>query len=167
MNDTQTLEILKQAILLEKRGKSFYRKVAEQTDNHAVQSFFKFMAQEEEHHIEILVEQFKAYKEKGLLDSSVFDKNKTTKMASEVLGSEIKEKISAAGFEAAAIGAAISMEERAVSIYTERGKSAIDPEEKELYKWLSSWERKHLKLLVDIDKALVEKIWYDNKFWPF
>lgn len=28
---------------------------------------------------------------------------------------------------------------------------------KERYKWLSSWERQHLNLLVDIDKALVEK----------
>ena len=75
--------------------------------------------------------------------------------------------ISAAGFEAAAISAAISMEERAIKLYSESTKIASEPEAKDFYEWLSQWERKHLSLLLDIDKALREKIWYDNQFWPF
>ena len=73
----------------------------------------------------------------------------------------------AAGFEAAAIAAAISMEERAIKLYSQSAKASADPEAKALYQWLSSWEREHLNALLDIDKALMEKIWFDNKFWPF
>jgi len=88
-------------------------------------------------------------------------------VASKVLTREIKEKISAAGFEAAAISAAISMEERAVKLYSESAETTSDPEAKALYEWLVRWEREHLSLLLDIDKALRKKVWLDNKFWPF
>ncbi|MFH2218344.1 MAG: ferritin family protein [Pseudomonadota bacterium] len=79
----------------------------------------------------------------------------------------LKEKIAAAGYEAAAISAAISMEERAVKLYSESAKAAEDPEAEALFNWLSGWEREHLNALLDIDKALREKIWFDNKFWSF
>jgi len=84
-----------------------------------------------------------------------------------VLNKPIKDKINAASFEAAAIGAAISMEERAVKIYSDRAKSATDPEEKNLYEWLSEWEGEHLTQLLEIDRTLTENIWHDNNFWPF
>ena len=83
------------------------------------------------------------------------------------MNQKIKEKISAAGFEAAAISAAISMEKQAVKLYTESAQTTSDPEAKALYEWLSRWEREHLSLLLDIDKSLREKIWFDNQFWPF
>ena len=37
------LDILKEAILLEWRGRAFYRKVADQTQNEAVREFFETM----------------------------------------------------------------------------------------------------------------------------
>jgi len=141
-----SLEILKQAILLERRGKAFYRKVAEKTEINGVRDVFETMAAEEPGN----------YKDS---DSS--------RVASKVLTREIKEKISAAGFEAAAISAAISMEEHAVKLYSESAETTSDPEAKALYEWLARWEREHLGLLLDIDKGLREKIWFDNQFWPF
>lgn len=167
MNETKSLEILKQAILLERRGKSFYQKVSEQTKNGAVKSFFKFMADEENKHITVLESQYKAYMKNGVFESDSYDKDETSIIESQVLDDEIKEKISATSYEAAAIGAAISMENRAISVYDERAKSASDPEEKNLYQWLVSWEQSHLNMLLDIDKALIQKIWFDNHFWPF
>ena len=59
------------------------------------------------------------------------------------------------------------MEERAIKLYSESAKTTSDPEAKALYEWLSRWEREHLGLLLDIDKALREKIWFDNQYWPF
>ncbi len=167
MEENSTLEILKQAILLEKRGKTFYRNVAEKTENRAVRDVFEMMAAEEQQHINTLSEQFKAYrKEKKFIPISHKD-SESSSVASNVLTEEIKEKISAAGFEAAAISAAISMEERAVKLYSESSENTSDPEAKSLFEWLTRWEREHLSLLLDIDKALKEKIWFDNQFWPF
>ena len=167
MSETKSLDILKRAMLLERRGRAFYRNVADQSADDAVKSFFGLMADEEQKHMGILARQFSAYKEKGSFAPGTFDETESSKVASVVLDTSIKEAISAASFEAAAVGAAISMEERAVKVYGDGAESATDPEEKSLYRWLSAWEQEHLKMLMDIDKALVEKVWYDNQFWPF
>ena len=62
IEDSSTLDILKQAILLERRGKAFYKKVAEKTDNPAVREVFEMMAAEEQKHLNTLAEQFKAFR---------------------------------------------------------------------------------------------------------
>ncbi len=49
----EALEILKQAILLETRGKAFYQTAADQAQNKAVKDFFGTMAGEETIHIKM------------------------------------------------------------------------------------------------------------------
>ena len=167
MEENTTLDILKQAILLERRGKAFYENIAEKTENKAVQEVFDMLAKEEQKHIQTLSEQFKAYrKDKNFLSGDLYEKD-TSSVVSSVLTREIKEKISAAGFEAAAISAGIAMEERAIQLYSKSAQTVSDSEAKALYEWLATWERDHLNMLLDIDKALKEKIWFDNQFWPF
>ena len=166
MKENDTLEILKNAILLETRGKAFYQKVADQAGPGAVKDFFEKMAAEEDKHINILSEQFKAYQaEKKFIPNNYEDEH--SDIVSDVLTGALQDKISAAGFEAAAISAAMSMEERAVKLYSERAKSATDPEEKSLYQWLAEWEGKHLNALAAADRKLTEAVWADNNFWPF
>jgi len=167
MSEDKTLEILKHAILLERRGKAFYRRVAEQSEHEAVKEFFEMMAREEEKHLAVLAEQFRAYSENKQFIPGSYDENAIGGVASHVLSPDMKGKISAADFEAAAISAAMSMEESAVRLYAERALSATDPEEKSLYSWLAEWERGHLKLLAEMDRELTERIWFDNQFWPF
>lgn len=71
MEENTTLEILKQAILLERRGKAFYQKIAENTENEAIRDVFETMAAEEQKHITTLSEQFKSYcKEKKFITCS-------------------------------------------------------------------------------------------------
>jgi len=167
MSEDKTLEILKQAILLETRGKAFYETAADQARHKAVKDFFGTMATEETVHIKILSDQFKAYqKNKRFLPNPGGDE-KTGDVASTVLSSELKDKIKAAGFEAAAISAAMAMEERAIKLYAGRAGAADNPEEKALYQWLAEWETTHLELLSDLDRALTEQVWNDNSFWPF
>ena len=55
MSEDRTVEILKNAILLEKRGNAFYQKVSEQASGKAVKSFFEMMADEAVKHVKILV----------------------------------------------------------------------------------------------------------------
>ncbi|MBF0203071.1 MAG: ferritin family protein [Desulfamplus sp.] len=167
MEQTGTLEILKQAIILEKRGHAFYQNVAKQAKDDAVKSFFEAMAKEELSHIKVLAAQFKEYHNKGIFQADLFDENEEIHFTLSILDSGIKEKIAAAGFEAAAISASISMEQRAVKIYSKQAEKAVDPEEKKLYLWLSTWEQVHLKVLMEIDKELMDQVWSDNSFWPF
>ena len=167
MSDDQTIEILKNAILLEKRGQAFYSKVAEQASGQTVREFFETMADEEVRHINILSEQFKAYRQNKKFDPSEHDENDTGSIAQRVLTKELMQEMSAADYEAAAITAAMSMEKNAIKLYSDRSAAANDPNEKALYQWLANWEQQHLRFLSEIDKELTEQIWYDNSFWPF
>ncbi len=167
MTQDTTLDILKHALLLEKRGNAFYRKVAQQTDNSAVECFFNMMADEEAKHIQVISDQIRSYRADGRLLEGAFDAEEHSHTASQVLDSEQKSQIAAADFEAAAISAAISMEEKAIQLYADRAEAATDATEKSLYNWLSGWEREHLNFLIDMDRELTEKIWYDQQFWPF
>jgi rubrerythrin len=166
MSDT-TIEILKQAILLEKRGQAFYSQVAGQASGKAVKQFFEMMAEEEVKHVEILSDQFKAYKENSRFTPGAINDGHSDGVAKDVLTREMKNEISAADYEAAAISAAMSMEESAIRLYSERAENAEDPNEKALYDWLAKWEMQHLGFLSEIDRELKEEIWNDATFWPF
>ena len=167
MSEDKTVEILKNAILLEKRGRAFYSQVARQTSGKAVKQFFEMMADEEVKHINILSDQFKAYQDKKRFDPGDFNDDHGFGIASKVLTEDMKAEIAAADYEAAAISAAMFMEERAIKVYSARAEEAEDSNEKALYDWLARWEMQHLKFLSDIDRELKEQIWNDNSFWPF
>jgi rubrerythrin len=167
MDENKTTEILKHAILLEKRGHAFYAKVAEQAEDQAVREFFQLMADEEAKHIQILSEQFKIFQSRNKFGPADYSKQQGSELPSRVLTDDVKQAISAAPFEAAAISAAMSMEKNAIRLYADRANTAEDTEEKTLYGWLARWETTHLDFLSKIDREVTEQIWYDNQFWPF
>ena len=161
-------DILKEAILLERRGKAFYATAARQTESEAAKKIFSMMAEEEDEHIEYLSRQFAHYqKTHKFMENEEHVEDPEEEIAMKVLTDKIKSQITAASFEAAAISAAMDFESRAVQIYSERAEEAEDPYEKELYQMLADWEKGHHKWLHKINEDLKEQIWYDNNFWPF
>lgn len=165
MAAANSMDILKNAILLEKRGRAFYGQVAGQAAHPEVKRFFEMMADEEAQHIAILTEQFKTYR-----DSTRFDPLESPAaedIADKVLTGDLVEAIAAADYEAAAISAAMAMEKKAVRLYADRAGSAADPQERALYDWLSRWEQSHLRFLSEVDREITERIWHDNRFWAF
>jgi rubrerythrin len=170
METSTTLDILKMAILMEKRGHAFYTKVAEQSSDPDIKKIFLVMADEETIHIKFLSDQFTVFKRENKFGAEDLPDLKDLKqegIANLILSEEIKKKVSSAGFEAAAISAAIDMEKKAIEVYSAQAGKATDPNEKKLYEWLADWEKGHLKVLKQLDDELKEKIWFDNQFWPF
>jgi rubrerythrin len=167
MENTKTVEILKTAILMEKRGQALYNNVAGQTQVPEVRNIFSLMAKEEKLHEEFLSKQLIEYGKNQSLAEMDLPREEADSLLNAILGKDLKKKISGAGFEAAAISAAIDMESNAIRIYGERATAATDPNEKALFAWLSDWEKGHHKLLCQLDNELKEEIWYDNNFWPF
>lgn len=165
MENTQSNEILKTAILMEKRGKAFYEMVAQQTKSEDVKKIFTMMAEEEQTHVEFLSKQFASYNKNQKFDK--IELKADAGIVDEILSGDIKKQISAASFEAAAISAAIDMETKAIEVYSKQAAAATDPNEKELFSWLADWERGHHKVLHELNEQLKEDIWYDNQFWPF
>ncbi len=162
----QVKEILKKAILLEKQGEAFYSKVAEQSESESLKSIFETMAKEEEKHVMYLSEHFAGYEKNGIF-STTDQLSDPSELADAVLSEEIKKSINAAGYEAAAVSAAIEMEKKAVSLYQSRAKATNNEKEKELYNMLAKWELTHLDLLTDLNDAIVESVWNENSFWPY
>ncbi|MFC1743150.1 ferritin family protein [Candidatus Riflebacteria bacterium] len=164
MQDKKAIEILKEAILLEHRGFSFYDNIATNTKSEAVKKVFKMMALEEVSHIKFLRRHLKNY-EKLQTFLSREEQNYPAPEVTEILTDEIKKEITAASYEAAAITAAIELEDKAIKVYADRAGEATDPNEKALYEWLVEWEKGHYKMLVDLHNELTKQIWDDNNFW--
>jgi rubrerythrin len=160
-------DILKTAILLERRGKAFYTTAARETRSEAVHKIFTMMAEEEDTHIEFLSRQFAEYEKSGKFVKNDLANAADNTEAAMILSERVKKEISAAGFEAAAISAAIDFENRAVEVYQGRADATSDPNEKELYQKLADWERTHFRLLHSLNEELKEQVWHDNNFWPF
>ena len=84
MSGSNTLEILKSALLLEIRGKAFYEKAAASAGKEDVKDFFNKMAEDEVSHVEILSEQYRAYKKTGKFTPRALDGSQE-KVAAAVL----------------------------------------------------------------------------------
>jgi rubrerythrin len=168
MANQKLIDILKSAIILEVRGEAFYRNVAASTENAGIKKIFAIMADEEVLHTRILREKLKELSKSDKLSEPGFPANTGDEaVAGYVLSEEMKNQIAGAGFEAAAISAAIDMETRAINLYSDSAKTASDVNEKKLFSWLADWEKGHHKLLFELDNDLKERIWNDNHFWPF
>jgi len=162
-----TLDILKQAILLERRGQVFYETVAKQTTNPNVQKIFEVMTEEEKMHEAYLASQYKSYQKSGKFEVEDLPDEDKDSITNMVLTEDMKNSIEAASYEASAISAAIDMETKAIEVYANQAEQATDPNEKKLFQWLSDWEKTHHKILHDLDEDLKERVWQDNRFWPF
>ncbi len=167
MDKPSTLTILKNAILIERKGKSLYQKAMEHSKDDSVKAFFQDLVNDEQEHVNILEKQFKAFMKDGKFLAGAYENDAAKVDAPNILDETLKDKINAADFEATAITAAIGFEEKAVKLYALRAEEATDPEEKKLYNWLSVWEKTHLKKLMALEESLMESVWQDNNFWPF
>ncbi len=165
MTSDRAINIIKGAILMETRGKAFYSKVAKETNIEALKTVFEMMAKEEDEHIRILSKHYKKLQEDGTFDAPQYV-TKAEPDDKSILTNSIQREIQAASFEAAAISAAIAMEEKAIQFYTDQANSTEAPLEQKLFDWLVGWEKEHVNILVDIDKELLENVWYDDQFWP-
>jgi rubrerythrin len=146
MDTNKTLDILKNAILMEKRGYAFYSKVAEQAKDPEISNVFKTMAEEETLHVKFLSEQFLSFEKNREFTCPNLPDPSAEGIASMILSEEIKNNLAAAGFEAAAISAAIDMENKAIDVYSTQAKVTEDPNERMLFNWLANWEKGHLKI---------------------
>ena len=167
MSRSNVLDILKNAYLMEQRGKTLYDTAANQAEDPDVKEFFRALAEDERVHMKVLEHQMNAVHHSGRFEELSHQAEEKNSPGLDILDDTLIQKINAAGFEATAVTAAVGFEEKAVKVYADRAKEAADTEEKRVYEWLSSWENLHLKRLVALQEALTKKVWEDNSFWPF
>ena len=161
MSEAKAIEILKQALILERQGQSFYRAEAEQAEHESVADIFHTMADEEQKHEQALISEYRHFFKEGHFQHlDVMDENGD--LFDHVISEDVQEDIRAASHEAAAISAAIGLEHRTVDLYTRRAANAEDPEEKELYTKLADWERGHVKFLSELNRRILQEAFFDG-----
>jgi rubrerythrin len=166
MDTARAIDILKGAILAEMKGKAFYEHSASQSTDETIKKVFETMALEECGHIEFLGRHVRSIKQSGDFAAPTMDA-KPEDFSEAVISRVVQRGLAAAGFEAAAITAAMALEDGAVKFYSEQAGSAQSPAERELYQFLANWEKSHLNLLADLDRQLKESVWNDQQFWPY
>jgi rubrerythrin len=152
--------------MLERRGRAFYQQVATQSQHAAVREFFETMAEEEARHIAVLGDQYKSVAQGGRFVALDPSDTGTQPLAEVILSSELKQRIASAEYEAAAVSAAVLMEEKAIATYERCAAEATDLGEKALFKWLARWEQGHLSFLAGLEREIKERLWHDSHFWP-
>lgn len=146
MKNEKSHTLLKSSILFEMHGEKLYLEAAEKAQNTEVKDFFKKMANDEHLHAEILREVFDSYHQgtKYIPHTNTWF---TTNKVEEIRNPLLVELITGSSFEAAAITAAILMEEKSVIEYQKMADEAEDSEEKKLFNWLVKWEQEHVQRL--------------------
>ncbi|MBC7195605.1 MAG: ferritin-like domain-containing protein, partial [Caldisericia bacterium] len=125
MNENKILEILKNALLLEYRGRAFYRRAKEESKVEEVKNIFDLMEREEEKHIVFLNKEFKSFQNSGKLtvpENFSID----FKPAEEKIFNALKEKIEMSDYESMAIYMAITFEKEAVNFYDDKARKTED-----------------------------------------
>lgn len=165
MSDNRILDILKNALLLENRGRAFYKKAKEESNISEVKKIFELMESEEEKHINFLNREFNSYLKEGkFIDIKEFSSD--FKILEEKIFESLKEKVNITDYESMAIFIAITFEKEAVNFYSLKSEESKSEEERKIFSFLRDWEKTHVEFLSKIDEKLKEKIWFDNRFWP-
>lgn len=159
------LEIVKNALLLEHKGKALYESVADVSKIEGVRELFKMLVREEGKHIDLLTKQYSRVLKGESLDASDLEEGDAT-VTAEIFSDEVVKEVHGAGYEAAVISAALEFEKNAVNFYSKQAEEAEFEGEKKLYMWLVRWEKTHMMMLAKLDNEIKEQIWYDNQFWP-
>lgn len=165
MSNNTPLDIVKNALLLEFRGRALYQSVVATSEVEEIRHLFSLLADEEMQHIALLKRQYARLLGGEDFDPTVPDVEHTD-IADRVLSEETIARISGAGYEAAVISAALDFEKKAVATYAERAEKTDSENERAIFSWLADWEKTHMTMLARLDDELRERIWFDNQFWP-
>ncbi len=166
MEDAQkALEILQDAINMEKDGHKFYLKAASDSKSSLARNLFEVMAKEEIVHQEVISEIYEELKEGNQWPDSkiamVHAENAENIFSAALKGSRQQE---AASDDLEAVGIALKMEEKSFKLYSERAKETDLSAEAEFYQALAHEEQKHIISLCDTEEYLTDpEGWFMSK----
>ena len=127
---------------------------------------FESLAKDEEAHIAILKTQAKNLFDGGKLDLGVVSTMEVGDGSHAIIDDAFKRSLKKGTFEMAAIGIGCDLEKRAIAYYSEHAKKTNDPDLKQLFTWLTEWEKGHLAQLLDLEKFYKEAFWAEQGFMP-
>ncbi|MCX8125680.1 MAG: ferritin family protein [Dehalococcoidia bacterium] len=145
-----TLEILKQAIAVERQGLDFYRRAADRTRNAAGKAFFASLVEDEKRHERILLVEYDKVKSgAGFVEAATAVRMGLPEIHLFPEGNALTIPPDSNDLEV--IQLAINFEKRGHDMYLKAAESIGDLTGKAVYQYLARWEAHHRDLL---EKAL-------------
>jgi rubrerythrin len=168
MTDTKKAlaEALKDALMVEIKGRQLYQHAAAEAKSPGVKELFQQLADDEEQHFAILNEQLESLTKNGKLDVAALEQTEVDKGARTVVTDDFVKSLKAGEFEMAVIGIGSDLEARAVSYYRERAGAVDDPDLKTLFRKLEKWEVVHLDQLEKLEALYKEAYWAERGYSP-
>jgi rubrerythrin len=160
------IQAVKDAVMVEIKGQQLYSHAAGQTGDPAARAMFEMLARDEDEHVRILTTQYNALMTDGKVDLSVVHPAEVDHGSHDIINDEFKRSLKRGTFEMAVIGIGCDLEKKAISYYAEQAKLAENPDLKQLFTWLSTWEEGHLKQLMELEKIYQDAYWADQGFAP-
>jgi len=161
----KALEILQNAIKMEKDGREFYLKSAQDSESSLAKNLFEVLAKEEIIHQEVISEIYEALK-----SGNQWPDARITPVHSEnsenIFSAALKDpkQQKAASDDLEAVGIALKMEEKSFKLYSERAKESNNPAEAKFYQALAHEEQKHIISLRDTEEYLTDtEGWFMKK----
>jgi len=142
-------ETFKTAIKGEIEGRELYKAAAEKTKDKKARDNFTLLANEEQKHLEALIELSREYAEGKDLKIPDLPKPASFQDAeSPIFTREFKEKIADKHFEMATLSIGIKLEIESEKFYREAAASEKNPQLKQLFERLAAWEKGHYEYLL-------------------
>jgi rubrerythrin len=160
------IQAVKDALMVEIKGKELYSHAASQTQDAAARALFEVLAKDEEDHVRILRTQYRSLMEAGRIDLSQVHPAEVDHGSQDVIDDSFRKSIKRGTFEMAVIGIGCDLEKKAIQYYKEQAGKAEDEDLKQLFTWLVAWEDGHLEQLLELEKIYQDAYWADQGFAP-
>lgn len=161
-------EALKQAIMAERYGHSFYLMAAGSTEDPKGKEVFEMLAREEAHHMQYLRTQYDSILDTGELSQKAkLEQSADLSGMSPIFSDGLKARISDANFEMTSLSIGIQLEADSMKFYRSESKATDDPEAKKFFSELAEWESGHYNALLRQYEELKEDYWSSGGFSPF
>ena len=160
--DAKALEPLRQGMINEIRGRKFYLEAAERSGDPAGAKMFESLARDEEQHLKILQQQYRAVTKDGKW-LSLADAREATEPPPDLdlFPEEAEDLLPPDADDLKALELAMGFEKRGYDLYKAAAATATDLTAKAMYEFLVQEESRHYELLQNTHHYLKDKgLWY-------
>jgi len=165
--DEKMLDALEEAIEIEERGRRFYEKAADTTDNALGKKIFRMLLESEREHIERIKSMCEALRKGRALSRELVKcpvEASEVKRLFESIYEQQKEVIEAGADDAEAAKVGMEFEKATMDFYKKRLAEATDPLEREFLESMIIEEELHYKALAELHAYFTDpEGWLEEK----
>jgi rubrerythrin len=165
----KTIELLKQAILVEQNGYHHYMTASAITTDKKACRVFKDLAKDEGFHRKILLDGIASFSQSKKWNIADIKGKRPVSASGEspIFSLEFSKRIKDKHYEMSALSIGILLEQNSIDFYTKMKNKTKDIKLKSLLGFLVSWEKIHLEALVKQQKLFLAGYWEQSRFYPF